>query len=706
MKILPIKDLRNTNEISKTVKEENDPIFITKNGYADMVIMSQDVFDNIAKNKCDSKTITIKKDNIKYKQYNGFGFIKVGCASFDIKVADVNHNVSQIKSIIDEAIKKEVKVLVFPELSLTGYTCSDLFFQRSMLNDVISSLTNLKNYLKDKDILVAVGAPLAYKNKIYNTAIMLNKGHILGVVAKKFLPNYKEFYEARQFSSWDMENDYISLGDDNVLIGNKMIFSCIDYSDLKIGVEICEDMWVSNSPNIDLCLNGATLMLNLSASNEIVGKEEYRKNLIMMTSAKNICGYIYCSSGDSESTTDLVYSGAKYIYENGTLLSSSKLFEDGLVVSEIDIDKLTNERRKTTTFHNCDDNYDVIPFSLDLKEPTLTRHINKNPFVLEDFNKGLERYRLIIEMQARGLKKRMVATNTKKLVVGLSGGLDSTLALLVAYRTFEILHYDFKNLYAITLPCFGTSKRTYNNALSLSDKLGLTFKEINICDTVKSHFKDIEHDENIHNAAYENAQARERTQVLLDYANDINALMVGTGDLSELCLGWTTYNGDHMSSYGVNASIPKTLVKELVKCFAFDHPIVKDVLFDIIDTPISPELLPPVDGVISQKTEDKVGPYELQDFFIYHFLRNNFSVEKIFYLATIAYKNIYTKSDVKKWLHLFIYRFFTNQFKRSVLPDGVKVGSVSISPRGDFRMPSDSSYQSFIKRVDDIVIDE
>ena len=535
---------------------------------------------------------------------------------------------------------------------------------------------------------------------------MLNNGHILGVVAKKFLPNYKEFYEARQFSSWDMENDYISLGDDNVLIGNKMIFSCVDYSDLKIGVEICEDMWVSNSPNINLCLNGATLMLNLSASNEIVGKEEYRKNLIMMTSAKNICGYIYCSSGDSESTTDLVYSGAKYIYENGTLLSSSRLFEDGLVVSEIDIDKLTNERRKTTTFDNNDDNYDVIPFSLDLKEPTLTRHISKNPFVLEDFNKGLERYRLIIEMQARGLKKRMVATNTKKLVVGLSGGLDSTLALLVAYRTFEILHYDFKDLYAITLPCFGTSKRTYNNALSLSDKLGLTFKEINICDTVKSHFKDIEHDENIHNAAYENAQARERTQVLLDYANDINALMVGTGDLSELCLGWTTYNGDHMSSYGVNASIPKTLVKELVKCFAFDHPIVKDVLFDIIDTPISPELLPPVDGVISQKTEDKVGPYELQDFFIYHFLRNNFSVEKIFYLATIAYKNVYTKSDIKKWLHLFIYRFFTNQFKRSVLPDGVKVGSVSISPRGDFRMPSDSSYQSFIKRVDDIVIDE
>lgn len=705
MKIIPIKDLRNTQEISKICNETNEPIFISKNGYNDLVIMSDKYYESIIKKQMKHHKSTNNKNNIniKYKNYDGFGFVKVAVINFKMNVCDVNFNLSQIKEKLKEASLKNVKVAVFPELSLTGYTCSDIFFNRTMLNQVISALLDLKEFSKNLDMLFFIGAPLCKDYSIFNCAVVFNKGEIIGVNAKKFLPNYNEFYEARQFKPCPEINSTINIGDNSYPFGNKFLYVCEDYIDLKIGVEICEDLWVNDSFTSELAMSGASIIVNLSASNEIIGKEEYRKDLVKITSAKNICGYIYCSSGESESTTDLIYSGAKLIYENGSLLSKSELFNEGLIETEIDIEKLMNERRRMTTFVYKESFLSLIPFSINLQNTNLTRKYSQNPFVLEDFEKGKERYRKIIEMQARGLKKRMEASFSSSAVVGLSGGLDSTLALLVTYRCFEIMGYDFKNIVAVTLPCFGTSKRTYNNALELSTKLGISFKEINICDTILSHFKDINHDVNNHNAAYENAQARERTQVLLDYANEINAIMVGTGDLSELCLGWTTYNGDHMSSYGVNASIPKTLVKELVKTFALDHLEVKDVLFDVIDTPISPELLPPVDGVISQKTEDKIGPYELHDFFIYHFLRNNFSLKKIYYLATYAYEGKYNKQEIKKWLIVFIKRFFQNQFKRSVLPDGVKVGTVSISPRGDFRMPSDASYKSFLKEVEDIV---
>ncbi|MGM9874190.1 MAG: NAD(+) synthase [Bacilli bacterium] len=708
MKIIPIKDLRNTQEISKLCAESFEPVFISKNGYNNLVIMSDKYYENLLKrnnNRCHEKIKSEIKPILKYKQYDGFGFVRVASINFKLKVGDVYYNLEQIKEKLIEANKLNIKIAVFPELALTGYTCSDLFFNRTLLNQVEDALVNLKEFSKNLDMLFFVGAPISKDYSIFNTAVAFNRGEIIGVNAKKYLPNYNEFYEARQFKPCPENNSTITIKDKSYIFGNRILYSCLDYIDLKVGVDICEDLWVNDSFNTELAMNGASVIVNLSASNEIVGKEQYRKDLVKITSARNICGYIYCSSGEDESTTDLIYSGAKLIYENGSLINEGQLFSNGILYTEIDIEKLMNERRRMTTFVYKQTNLDIIPFSIQLNNVELSRNYSQNPFILQDFELGKERYRKIIEMQARGLKKRLEACNIKKVVVGLSGGLDSTLALLVCYRCFEIMGYDYKDITAITLPCFGTSERTYNNALKLSSSLGLSFKEINICDSVLSHFKDINHDVNNHNTTYENAQARERTQVLLDYANDINALMVGTGDLSELCLGWTTYNGDHMSSYGVNASIPKTLVKELVKTFAYDYEIVKDILLDIIDTPISPELLPPVDGEISQKTEDKIGPYELHDFFIYHFLRNNFSCKKIFFLAAYTYKGKYTKEDIKKYLTLFIKRFFQNQFKRSVLPDGVKVGTVSISPRGDFRMPSDASYSSFLKEIDDIVID-
>ncbi len=700
-KIIPIKDLRDTNAISKWCTENNEPLFVSKNGYSHLVVMSNDYYEKII-NKEDYNHTYVPRikniDNIEFKELNDdfYGFVKVASINFKVKIGEVFYNLKQIEKHLEEIDKLGVNIAVFSELCLTSYSCRDIFYQNQLLNDVTKALIKLKDISSKYNILFAVGAPIALNNCIYNCAVIYCNGDIKCVYAKEYLPNSNEFYEKRQFSECPNINTNITIGDKSYPFGNKFILVDKDYYPLKVGVEICEDLWAPLSPSTHLALNGANVILNLSASNEVIGKEEYRRQLISSTSSRLICAYIYSSSGGGESSTDVIYSSYKSICENGRILKESELFDDGIIVSEIDIEKLNNERRRMTSFMNSDDNYEKIYFSLPLKNPSLSIKIKQNPFVKDENENDIYRYRKIIKMQALGLTQRLVATNTQKVVVGLSGGLDSTLALLVAKVAFDTLHYDLKNITAVTLPCFGTSNRTHDNALKLATLLGVSFKEININKSIIQHFIDIDHDINNTNAAFENAQARERTQVLLDYSNDIGALMVGTGDLSELCLGWTTYSGDHMSSYGVNASIPKTLVQDLVKTYAYDHEAVKDVLLDVLATPISPELLPEKEGEIAQKTEEVVGPYELHDFFIYYFLRFNFSPKKILYLAKYAYKDKYSEEEIKKWLILFLKRFYANQFKRSCLPDGVKVGTVSISPRGDLRMPSDASSKEII----------
>lgn len=707
-KIIPIKDLRDTNYISEWCQNHDAPLFISKNGYSHLVIMSNQYYEKLLSspsnefiplNLSSHQYASLSEDAFAPIDQTFFGFVKVGSANFIGKIGCVSYNVAQIEQMIGQADKQGVKVLVFPELCLTSYSCRDLFYQNQLLADVILGLERLKEVSRRYEMLFVVGAPLAHKNGIFNCAVVYCGGDILAVYAKQYLPTSNEFYEGRQFTPCPANNDKIVIGEKAYPFGNKFILVNKEYYPLKIGVEICEDLWAPLTPSTKLATQGANLILNLSASNEVIGKEEYRRSLISSTSARLMCGYVYSSSGEGESTTDVVYSGYRSICENGNLLVEGELFDSGLIISEIDIEKLNNERRRTTSFIKEKQEYDEICFSLPLKNPTLTRKIKQNPFVINENSSNKQRYQKIIKMQALGLKQRLTAISCKKVVVGLSGGLDSTLALLVAKEAFVLLKYDLKDVYAITLPCFGTSKRTHDNAVVLAEKLGVSFKEININKSVVTHFEDIGHDINIQNATYENAQARERTQVLLDYSNDINALMVGTGDLSELCLGWTTYNGDHMSSYSVNSSIPKTLVQDLVKTYALEHEEVKDVLLDILHTPISPELLPQKEGEIAQKTEESIGPYELHDFFIYYFLRFNFSPLKILHLAIYAYRGKYSDEEIRKWLILFLKRFYANQFKRSCLPDGVKVGTVSISPRGDWRMPSDASSEAMISSL-------
>ncbi len=712
--IKPITVLRNTNELEDLIHQGDEPIFITKNGELDFVMLKPEDYEKLSNKNNTKKEITL--DNLKPKKENKFvspygsasfnktnnlGFVKVGACTFKVNIGNVQSNVNKIKEEVDNAIKEKVNALVFPELSLTGYTCSDLFYYSHLLNEALLGLVELKKYSTNKDILFVVGLPFSYNNAIYNVAAVIHNGRILGLVPKTYLPNYNEFYEMRQFTeAFTDHNLLVTIDDENVIFGTKVLFTNQNYPDLKIAIELCEDVWAPETPSTRACLNGATLVLNLSASNEIVGKDDYRRMLISSTSARLITGYIYCSAGEGESTTDMVFSGHNLIYENGTLLKQSNLFDLGLITSEIDIENIINQRRKNTTFRNILGEYQEINYSSTIDLPILSRNYERNPFVLQDFNLGMERYRLILKMQAMGLKKRLEVTNSKIAVIGLSGGLDSTLALLVTKITFDLMKKDSKEIVAITLPCFGTSERTKRNATNLAQELGITLKEVNIANAVTVHLNDIEHDINNHNVGFENAQARERTQVLMDYANDHGGIMVGTGDLSELCLGWTTYNGDHMSMYGVNASIPKTLVRELVRCYAYDNEACKNTLLDIIDTPISPELLPTKDGKIAQKTEDTVGPYELNDFYIYYFLRRAYTPAKILYIAQKAYEGIYDKEYLKKWLREFYRRFYINQFKRSCLPDGVKVGSVSISPRGDWRMPSDISSKEILEEID------
>ena len=575
------------------------------------------------------------------------GFVKVTAATPKIQVARCNFNGDRIKEIIDIAEENQVKVLVFPELCITGYTCGDLFLQDTLINSAKEQLMIIVDYTKGLDVLVAVGLPICKDGKLYNVAAVIQNGELLGLVPKKNIPNYSEFYEARHFSSGNMIPEYITVREKEVPFGTNILFRCKNLPTLTIGIEICEDLWVPNPPSVEHTLAGASLILNLSASDETTGKDIYRWDLVKNQSARLVCGYIYADAGEGESTTDLVFAGHNLIAENGTILNQSKRFENQFIASEIDIQRLMNERRRMSTFiPNGHEDHVVVEFQFtkitELPEMPLSRHIDKAPFVPGIKADRDRRCEEISNIQAYGLKKRLEHTGLKSAVIGLSGGLDSTLALLITCKAFDLLELDRKGIITVTMPCFGTTDRTYQNALSLAKHLGTTLKEISIKEAVTLHFENIGHHMEVHDITYENSQARERTQILMDISNQYNGLVIGTGDMSELALGWATYNGDHMSMYGVNTSVPKTLVRYLVSYFAetAKEESLKEVLLDVLDTPVSPELLPPVDGKISQKTEDLVGPYELHDFFLYYILRFGFTPSKIFRLAAFFHNNL------------------------------------------------------------------
>ena len=618
------------------------------------------------------------------------GYIKTAAATPYITVADCNANGNEIIRLIHEMEKEHVKVMTFPELCITGYTCQDLFLQRRLLDSAWETLLKITKETADVDALVFVGVPFRNHGKLYNVAAVLNRGEIIGLVPKTYLPNYGEFYEQRHFAS--------GLG-------------CLEYVDIEgklvAAAEICEDLWVTLPPSVLHAQAGANLIMNLSASNEMVGKDSYRRDLVSGQSARLVCGYVYANAGEGESTQDLVFGGQNMIAENGVILAEGKRFHNGIVCSEIDVQRLNDERRRLTTYQPADDSDHIkVSFHLNVEETKLTRKYSQYPFVPSRKEERDMRCDEILNIQAMGLKKRMDHIHCHKATVGLSGGLDSTLALLVIARAFDLSGADRKDIHCITMPCFGTTDRTYQNACKLSQCLGATLSEINIKEAVNIHFRDIAHDPSVHDVTYENSQARERTQILMDSANQDGSILVGTGDLSELALGWATYNGDHMSMYGVNASVPKTLVRHLVRYYADTCKDEKltEVLLDILDTPVSPELLPPKDGKIAQKTEDLVGPYELHDFYLYYMLRAGFEPEKIYRLACETFEGMYDKETIFKWLKTFYWRFFAQQFKRSCLPDGPKVGSVAVSPRGDLRMPSDASAGVWLEQLENMDI--
>ena len=633
------------------------------------------------------------------------GFVKVAAVTPKIVVADTKENTALICAEIKKAEQEGAKIIVLPELCITGYTCSDLFLQEKMLREAKKSLLEIAAFTFALDCIVFVGLPLEYNGKLYNVAAAVSNGKVLGFVPKTYLPNYNEFYEARHFTRGMEETVQVSLGEEVVPMGKKLLFTCQTMPELKIGVELCEDLWTPEPPSIRHALNGADVIVNLSASDETTGKDIYREELVGGQSARLLCGYIYASAGDGESTQDVVYSAHNIIAENGRVLKKAKRFANETVYSEIDVLRLNAERRRMTTFETRMDGYTEIPFALKIEETELTRYIDPMPFVPGSKADRERRCDEILSIQAMGLKKRLEHTHCRSAVIGISGGLDSTLALLVCTKTFDKLGLSRKGIVGVTMPGFGTTNRTYTNAVNLMKSLGVTLREISIKKACIQHFEDLNFDMANHNVTYENAQARERTQILMDVANRLGGLVIGTGDLSELALGWATYNGDHMSMYGVNASIPKTLVKYLVNWIALNGVDNESriTLLDIVDTPISPELIPADEqGNIKQKTEDLVGPYELHDFFLYQFLRFGFRPGKIFYLASIAFRDTYNEEVIKKWLTTFCRRFFQQQFKRSCLPDGPKVGSVSLSPRGDWRMPSDASAAMWLKECEEL----
>lgn len=624
------------------------------------------------------------------------GFIKVAAATPKIKVADPAYNTEEILKIIDETEKNGASILVFSELTISGYTCGDLFLQQPLLTECKNQLLRIVKATENKSMLVVVGCPIVIKQKLYNCAVVISDGSILGIVPKTHLPNYSEFYELRHFTSGEGLEEDLWFGEEfgYVNVAVNQLFKCKEIPELVVACEICEDLWVPLPPSTYHAMAGATVICNPSASVETTTKESYRRSLVSNQSARLLAAYIYADAGEGESTQDVVYSGHHLICENGSVLAEAKRFTNEIIYADIDVQKLAAERRKMTSFPGGQtDDYFEQEFSLEVKENKITRTFPKAPFVPDNQDERDKRCDEILSLQSMGLKKRLEHTNCKHAVVGISGGLDSTLAVLVTARAFDLLDIPRENLICVTMPCFGTTDRTYQNAVSLIKELGATLKEVRIEKAVRQHFADIGHDENNHDVTYENSQARERTQILMDMANQYNGMVIGTGDMSELALGWATYNGDHMSMYAVNCSVPKTLVRYLVLYYAetTDNKKLSEVLMDVLDTPVSPELLPPVDGVISQKTEDLVGPYELHDFFLYYMLRFGFPKSKLYRMAKLTFDGVYDDETIKKWLDKFYWRFFSQQFKRSCLPDGPKVGSVAVSPRGDLRMPSDAS---------------
>ena len=624
------------------------------------------------------------------------GFIKVAAATPKIKVADPAYNTEEILKIIDETEKNGASILVFSELTISGYTCGDLFLQQPLLTECKNQLLRIVKATENKSMLVVVGCPIVIKQKLYNCAVVISDGSILGIVPKTHLPNYSEFYELRHFTSGEGLEEDLWFGEEfgYVNVAVNQLFKCKEIPELVVACEICEDLWVPLPPSTYHAMAGATVICNPSASVETTTKESYRRSLVSNQSARLLAAYIYADAGEGESTQDVVYSGHHLICENGSVLAEAKRFTNEIIYADIDVQKLAAERRKMTSFPGGQtDDYFEQEFSLEVKENKIIRTFPKAPFVPDNQDERDKRCDEILSLQSMGLKKRLEHTNCKHAVVGISGGLDSTLAVLVTARAFDLLDIPRENLICVTMPCFGTTDRTYQNAVSLIKELGATLKEVRIEKAVRQHFADIGHDENNHDVTYENSQARERTQILMDMANQYNGMVIGTGDMSELALGWATYNGDHMSMYAVNCSVPKTLVRYLVLYYAetTDNKKLSEVLMDVLDTPVSPELLPPVDGVISQKTEDLVGPYELHDFFLYYMLRFGFPKSKLYRMAKLTFDGVYDDETIKKWLDKFYWRFFSQQFKRSCLPDGPKVGSVAVSPRGDLRMPSDAS---------------
>ena len=622
------------------------------------------------------------------------GFIRTAAVTPRLKVADVEFNTEEIIKNIFEACESNTKIIVFPELSITGYTCHDLFLQDILIKKAEEALWEILKKTSDTDALIFIGFPLSYECKLYNTAVIIKSGRVLAVVPKTNLPEYGEFYETRHFAKGFGYPVEVTLCGQRAPFGTNILIKCKNIPELVLACEICEDVWVPDTPSTHHATNGATVIANLSASDSLVCKDAYRKNLLQITSARLVSGYIYAGAGYGESTQDLVYGGHSLIFENGNLISERSDFENGILYGEIDVKRLAHDRRKMNTFNSeTGEEYAVSEFEFkEINETGLTRKFDKMPFVPQEESEKYLRCKNILTIQAEGLKKRLDHLNCKHVFVGISGGLDSTLALLVCAEAFDKLGIPRKNIHAVTMPCFGTTDRTHKNAVMLSECFDTDLIEIDIKASVTQHFKDIRQDENTFDVTYENGQARERTKVLMDLANKMNGIVVGTGDMSELALGFATYNGDHMSMYAVNVGVPKTLVRHLVRFYAYTcgNKKCSDVLYDVLNTPVSPELLPPKDDNISQITEDIVGPYVLHDFFLYHMLRNGYEPSKILRIAKIAFCDTYGEEEIKKWLKMFIKRFFSQQFKRSCIPDGPKVGSVALSPRGDLRMPSDA----------------
>ncbi len=633
------------------------------------------------------------------------GFVKVASATPVIRVADPVYNAQAICAQAKEAAEHGAKIVVFPELCITGYTCNDLFLQNLLLEKANEALLTIAEETAGLEALILLGLPVEKDGRLYNVAAVLYCGDILGMIPKKNIPMYAEFYEGRHFTPGEETVTNYRLGKWEIPFGTNLLFHCVELPELVLGCEICEDLWVADPPSTSHALAGATVIANLSASNETVSKDDYRKLLVTSASARLLCGYIYTSAGEGESTQDLVFGGHNLIAENGTLLAQSARFSTGILYTDLDVLKINSERRRMGTFgRRPEKTYLTIPFSMERTETKLERKFAAHPFVPEDPALRNRRCEDILSIQAYGLKKRYEHIGGKTAVLGISGGLDSTLALLVTVRTFDLLGLARKGIIAVTMPCFGTTDRTYENACLLAKTLGTTLREVDIREAVTGHFADIGQDMECHDVTYENGQARERTQVLMDIANKENALVIGTGDMSELALGWATYNGDHMSMYGVNAGVPKTLVRHLVQYYAdtCENEELTKVLKDVLDTPVSPELLPPVAGNIAQKTEDLVGPYELHDFFLYYMLRCGYTPDKVYRIAKETFAGAYDTETIKKWLKNFYRRFFTQQFKRSCLPDGPKVGSVALSPRGDLRMPSDACARIWLESLEKI----